>query len=308
MRAYPEEQDAPAVLVFWRRLSPQTQGMWFFLGTLSVFALYDAFAKTMLAQHSPVVMNLARYLTINALAAGLLWRYCRATPAALQEVARALRKPVLWWRSLCLAIVGTSFMTALVTMPLAEATAIYFTAPLIMVWLATRCLGETVSRVQWLAVGLGFVGMLLVVRPGNSLPLQGTLLMALAAACYAVFQLLTRKLAGQVPGPIQFAHMAWVCLLVTAFPGWLEWPLTWPTAQQWPLLVAGSLASGLGQLLMLAAYQRASAATLGPLNYLQLLLAVAISALWFGAAPDSWALAGIALIGCAGLYLALRRH
>ncbi|MNH36926.1 hypothetical protein D3C79_977690 [compost metagenome] len=59
---------------------------------------------------------------------------------------------------------------------------------------------------------------------------------------------------------------------------------------------------------MLAAYQRASAATLGPLNYLQLLMAVAISAFWLGAAPDAWALAGIGLIACAGLYLALRRQ
>ncbi|MNV63260.1 EamA-like transporter family protein [compost metagenome] len=176
-----------------------------------------------------------------------------------------------------------------------------------MVWLARHWLGETVSRAQWTVVGLGFVGMLLVVRPGGSLPLQGTLLMLLAAACYAVFQLLTRRLAGQVPGPIQFAHMAWVCLLVTAFPGWLAWPLIWPTAAQWPVLVAGSLASGLGQLLMLAAYQRASASTLGPLNYLQLLMAVAISSFWFGAVPDAWALAGMALIGSAGLYLALRR-
>lgn len=303
-----ERQAGPVALNFWQRMSPQVQGMWLFLGTLMVFAFYDAFAKTMLTQHSPVVMNLARYLTINVVAAGLLWRYCRATPGASQAIAGALRQPNLWWRSLCLGVVGTSFMTALVTMPLAEATAIYFTAPLLMVWLARRWLGESVSTVQWAAVALGFVGMLLVVRPGNSLPLQGTLLMVLAAACYAVFQLLTRKLAGQVPGPIQFAHMAWICLLVTAFPGWLAWPLTWPTAAQWPVLVAGSLASGLGQLLMLAAYQRASAGTLGPLNYLQLLMAVAISAFWLGAAPDAWAMGGIALIGSAGLYLALRRQ
>ena len=99
-----------------------------------------------------------------------------------------------------LATVGTCFMTALIWMPLSEATAIYFTSPLIMVALSPWLLGERVRAAQWAAVAVGFAGMLLIVRPGADLPWLGTLLMAVSAVSYAVFQVLTRKLAGRCRG------------------------------------------------------------------------------------------------------------
>ena len=117
-----------------------------------------------------------------------------------------------------LATVGTCFMTALIWMPLSEATAIYFTSPLIMVALSPWLLGERVRAAQWAAVAVGFAGMLLIVRPGADLPWLGTLLMAVSAVSYAVFQVLTRKLAGPVPGPVQYAYTALICLIATALP------------------------------------------------------------------------------------------
>lgn len=290
------------------QLSVRSQGMALFVGTLMVFAFYDAFAKAMLAVHSPVVMNLSRYITLNVLAALWLLRTLRSTPGQKAVLRDAVARPALWMRSGSIAAVGTCFMGALVTMPLAEATAIYFTAPLLMVAMSSRWLGESVTRTQWVAVWLGFAGMLLIVRPGGSLPLWGTLLMVISAICYAVFQLLTRKLAGQIPAPVQYAHMSWICLLVTLCATLVAWPERWPTSTEWGVLFLGSLASCAGQLLMLAAYKRVAASTLGPLNYLQLLLAVAISAWWFGLVPDVLTLAGTALIAVAGVYLAWSRR
>ncbi len=290
------------------RLSVRTQGMALFVGTLMVFAFYDAFAKTMVAVHSPVVVNLSRYVLMCGLAGfwlvQLLWGGGTSKAALLQ----AVRQPALWLRSASIATVGTCFMGALVTMPLAEATAIYFTAPLLMVALSSRWLGESVNRAQWVAVWLGFAGMLLIVRPGGSLPLLGTVLMAISALCYAVFQLLTRQLAGQIPAPVQYAHMAGVCLAVTAVATVVVWPQRWPNAVEWGILILGALASCGGQLLILAAYKRVAASTLAPLNYLQLMLAVAISAWWFGLVPDALTLAGTALIAAAGVYLAWSRR
>lgn len=290
------------------QLSVRTQGMALFVGTLMVFAFYDAFAKAMLAVHSPVVMNLSRYITLNVLAAFWLLRMLRSAGGQQAVLREAIGKPALWMRSCSIAAVGTCFMGALVTMPLAEATAIYFTAPLLMVAMSSRWLGESVTRTQWVAVWLGFAGMLLIVRPGGSLPLWGTLLMVISAICYAVFQLLTRKLAGQIPAPVQYAHMSWICLLVTLCATVVAWPERWPTSLEWSVLFLGSLASCAGQLLMLAAYKRVTASTLGPLNYLQLLLAVAISAWWFGLVPDALTLLGTALIAAAGVYLAWSRR
>ncbi|MDD0814169.1 DMT family transporter [Curvibacter sp. HBC28] len=276
--------------------------MLLFLGALLAFACYDAFAKQMLFHYPATLMNLTRYIAVSGMAAVLLWRH------GDWRVWRQPHQKLLLLRSLMLAIVATSFMTALASMPLAEATAIYFTAPLIMVALSPWVLGERVGRVQWVAVWVGFAGMLLIVRPGGALPMAGTLLMALAAVCYALFQVLTRRLAGLVPAPVQFAYMAAVCLLVTNLPALFTPPVVWPSATELALLIAGGVVSGGAQLLLLAAFRRVSAATLAPMNYLQLLLAVLISTFWFQRSPDGVALMGIALIMGAGVYLALPRR
>lgn len=286
------------------RLSTRTQGILLFLGTLSLFAFYDAFAKAMLAHHSPVVMNLSRYITTNLLAMCWLAHAMRNSQLDAARILQMLRHPALWGRSLSIAIVGAAFMGALVTMPLAEATAIYFTAPLLMVALSRIVLKECVTRAQWCAVWLGFAGMLCIVRPGGSLPLFGAMLMGLSACCYAVFQLLTRVLAGKIPPEVQFAHMSWICLFATLLATLVAWPDRWPTSSEWYVLAAGALASVAGQLLMLAAYRRVAASTLGPLNYLQLLLALSISNWWFDLVPDALALVGTAMIAVSGLYLA----
>ncbi|RUR67650.1 DMT family transporter [Variovorax guangxiensis] len=273
-------------------------GIALFLCALVLFAVYDAFAKQMVATHAPAVVNLGRYSAIGAIALVLLVRHGDL------RLWRQPHQKLLAARSVALAIVATCFMTALVTMPLAEATAIYFTAPLIMVALSPWLLGERVGRAQWTAVLLGFVGMLCIVRPGGSLPLAGTLLMAVSAVCYALFQVLTRRLSGLVPAPVQFAHMALACLVVTNLPVLFMPHVTLPPWPEMALLVAGGAVSGCAQLLLLAAFRRVGAATLAPLNYVQLLLAVLISTLWFQRPPDAPALAGMALIAVAGVYLA----
>jgi drug/metabolite transporter (DMT)-like permease len=284
------------------RADTTAAGIGIFLCALVLFAGYDAFAKQMVATYPPTVVNLARYIAVSAVALVLLVRHGDV------RVWRQPHQKLLALRSGALAIVATCFMTALVTMPLAEATAIYFTAPLIMVALSPWLLGERVGRAQWTAVLLGFAGMLCIVRPGGSLPLVGTLLMAVSAVCYALFQVLTRRLSGLVIGPAQYAHMALVCLVVTSLPALFQPHAALPPWPDMALLIAGGAISAGAQLLLLAAFRRAGAATLGPLNYVQLLLAVAISTLWFQRPPDALALAGMALIAVAGVYLARARR
>lgn len=281
------------------------QGMLLFLAALLCFACYDAFAKQMLYQFPATVMNLSRYTAVCILALWVMYRYGNWSALRWSQVRSG---KLLLLRSLMLAIVATCFMTALASMPLAEATAIYFTAPLIMVALSPWLLGEQVGRVQWIAVLLGFVGMLLIVRPGNNLPVAGTVLMAISAVCYALFQVLTRKLSGVVPTSVQFAYMAVFCLVITNLPAIFTPIEALPNTAQILLLLAGGFVSGGAQLLLLEAFQRASASVLAPMNYLQLLLAVLISTFWFQRPPDTLALYGMLLIGAAGVYLAWPRR
>ena len=276
-------------------------GVAMFFGALTAFAAYDAFCKHMLQFYPAPFVNLMRYLSVIVIAFAMLWRHGDL------RLWRAPQKRLLLLRGAMLATVATCFMTALIWMPLAEATAIYFTAPLLMVALSPWLLGEAVQRSRWVAVTVGFGGMLLIVRPGNALPVLGTVLMAIAAVCYAIFQLLTRRLAALVPSPVQYAYTALVCLVVTLIPAPFFWPVPPVPVHDVLLLLAGGACSGVAQWLLLAAFERVEASLLAPLNYLQLLLAVAISSLWFHRPPDALATAGIALIVAAGIYLARAR-
>lgn len=282
-------------------LDSRAAGIAIFVGALTLFAGYDAFAKHILQFYPAPFVNLMRYCSIGLIATAVLWR------SGELRLWRTPHRGLLVLRGALLAVVATCFMTALIWMPLAEATAIYFTAPLVIVALSPAVLGERVGRSRWVAVGLGFCGMLLIVRPGNDLPLIGTLLMAVSAVCYAAFQLLTRRLSGLVSPALQYGYMALICFVVTAVPAPFFWP-TQPVAVADVLLLMGAAAaSGIAQLLLLAAFRRVEAATLAPLNYLQLLMAVLISSFWFARTPDAIAGAGIALIVVAGLYLSLGR-
>ncbi len=276
-------------------------GIFLFFGALVAFATFDAGSKQMLTHYPAPFLNVMRYIAVATLALAMLWRHRG------QRLRDAPHKPMLVLRGVMLATVASCFMTALIWMPLSEATAIYFTSPLIMVALSPWLLGERVRPAQWTAVAAGFAGMLLIVRPGSDLPGLGTALMAVSAVSYAIFQVLTRKLSGKVAGPVQYAYTAFICLLVTALPAPFFLPDPWPNPTDMALIVALGACSGLAQILLIAAFQRVSAATLAPLNYFQLLLAVGFSTFWFQRPPDGLALAGMALIMASGVFLALRR-
>ena len=276
-------------------------GVLLFFAALVAFATFDAGAKQILERYPAPFLNVMRYLAVVTLAMGMLWRHGRGL-----RLRDAPEKPLLVLRGVMLATVATCFMTALIWMPLSEATAIYFTAPLIMVALSPWLLGERVRAAQWGAVAAGFAGMLLIVRPGGDLPLLGTMLMAVSAVSYAIFQVLTRKLSNKVPGPVQYAYTAFICLIVTALPAPFFLPDPWPGTADTVIILALGACSGLAQILLIAAFQRVPAATLAPLNYFQLLLALGFSTFWFQRPPDALALAGMGLIMAAGVFLALR--
>lgn len=279
----------------------QTTGILLFFCGLVMFGIFDAASKHLLQTYPAPFLNVTRYGIVMLVGVVMLLRH------GMPRWSQVPHKGLLTLRGVALGTVGTCFMTALTWMPLAEATAIYFTSPLLVVALSPWLLRERVQAAKWLAVLAGFAGMLLVVRPGNALPLSGTLLMVASAVSFAVFQLLTRQLAGRVPGHVQYASTAAICLVMTAIPAPFFLPDPWPDAGALLLIVGASMGNACAQLLLLAAFRRVPASTLAPFNYFQLLLAVLFSAFLFHQPPDALALAGIGLIMTAGIFLATRR-
>ena len=283
------------------------KGCAIFLCSVVAFACLDAFAKDLVERYSAPLVNTARYSVIIVLAWCIMW--VRRVPVRVEPTERKL----LIYRGGMLGCVSICFMVALPYLPLAEATALYFVSPLIVVLLAPMVLRESVSLKQYAAVALGMAGMLLIVNPlGNASSAQsadtgvslfGTLLMLGAATGYAMVQLLTRKLAHRVQSEQIFAYSALICWLLSVVALVFWWPTKWPDLRDSIEMILMGLSGGIGQFLLIYAFKTVPASTLAPFNYFQLVLAVIFGELFFAQMPSLVSLAGIALIVIAGLSL-----
>lgn len=270
---------------------------------LLLFALLDATAKS-LGQHHPVgLLVWARYTThLSIMVIGLAPFIGRTLIRTAHLRAQVLRG---------LFLTGTTLfsMAALVRLPLADATALFFTAPLIVAVLAGPMLGERIGRTVWIALGLGFAGALLLTRPGSMPDPIGVALAICTALLYSLYQLYTRRLAGLEPPLTLLFYSALVGTLAST----LMLPLVdtdMATVPPGDLLRMASLGvyGGCGHLLLIVALREVPASWLAPVMYLQLVWATAIGWQVFDELPDAIDALGMSLIGLAGISVALAQR
>ncbi|MNQ67857.1 EamA-like transporter family protein [compost metagenome] len=186
--------------------------------------------------------------------------------------------------------------------PLAEATAVNFLAPLLVTALSVPLLGERVTRHQWLAVLAGFVGVLIVVRPGGALFTPAILLPLSSALCFGFYQLLTRKLSSvDSPTTSNFLTGILNSLIMTAL---LPFFWTTPTWTHALLMVGVGTCGMLGHMLLTQAFRYAAPAMLAPFSYGQILFALMFGYLVFDHTPDIYGIVGITVICLSGLAVA----
>jgi drug/metabolite transporter (DMT)-like permease len=198
----------------------------------------------------------------------------------------------------------TSWFTAVSLMPVADATAFTFTAPLFATLGAALVLKETVGPRRWAAVGVGFLGMLVILRPGAG-ALEGAAFVALAAALFMAAAKLTVKSLSRTEMPDTIVlYMGLFMTPVSLVPALFVWQ--WPswTALAWLVLVGG-LAS-VAQRAMARSFAAADASAVMPLDFSRLIFAAALGWLVFGEAPDAWTWAGAGVIFAATWYTARR--
>jgi drug/metabolite transporter (DMT)-like permease len=271
------------------------------VGSVFCFTILDAVVKVLTQRYPVPLLVWARY-GVQALAM-LLWLAPRMGRGLLRTGRlrlHLLRAAILPFSSLC-------FFTALKYLPLAEATAINYSTPVLVVVLAVVFLRERMTRARIALVLAGIAGMLLIVRPGSAV-FQGAALLAFgAAAFYGVFQILTRELASEDPRVTLFYPALIGTLMMTAVLPWYGGELRMP----WPdvaLVVAAGLLGTLGHFLFILAFQRAPASGLTPFTYVQLVWATLVGWVAFGTFPDAWTLAGMAVIAGSGLLIALHER
>jgi drug/metabolite transporter (DMT)-like permease len=199
------------------------------------------------------------------------------------------------------------FFAGIHWLPLAEASAISFTAPIWVALLSAPILGERVAKMDWWVAAIGFSGILLIVRPGTEIFHSAAILIGMMAIVNAIFQLLTRKLTQDHPFTT-FFYSGLVGLAVSTV--WIliigvDWSLSWPVVLR---LASVGLLGGMGHLFFVLAFYRASPATLTPFVYLQMIWAIGLGWLIFNQLPDFWSIMGMAIIIGSGLWLILHRH
>jgi len=203
-------------------------------------------------------------------------------------------------RGLLLALATLLFFTSLSVLPLADANAIAFLMPLFVAALAVPMLGERLDLSRTVAIFAGLLGALLIVRPGSSVFTWYALLPVAMAACNALYQILTRKVAG-IEHPL--TSLVWGAIVGSVLLS-LVAPFDWKapeSAWHWTLLGVIGLLASIGHYLLIRAYDYANATGLAPFFYTQLVWVMLLGWLVFGDFPDGWALAGMGVIVASGL-------
>lgn len=277
-------------------------GVLLFMCGLFLFACMDATMKV-LAAHYPVPMVAAlRYWVHALLMLALL------APSHGRRLVQTTRTGWVMVRSLCLAGATLFMALALQRMPLAETTAIVFLSPLLVVLIAGPVLGERVSLTDWIAALVGFIGILLIARPGSHLDLAGIAFALCAVVVMTGYQLLSRILATTE----NTVAMLFVSALVGSLMFGLSLPWFWlgglPPPQHLVLFVLVGALGGLGHFLFTAAYRQTPASALAPLMYLQLLWAGLLGWLVFEHVPDAMSVLGMCIVAACGVAVGLKSH
>lgn len=211
-------------------------------------------------------------------------------------------------RGLLLLLTSLFAFFSLRYMPVGEFTAIVMITPLVITLLAATSLGEKVSPLRWALVTGGFVGTMVIIRPGHDAFEWTTLLPIGLVVCNAWFQVLTSKLVKTEDPLAMHFYTGWAGTLVAS----LALPFVWISLDSWTLWACLSLMGlmgAVGHFLLILAYQRAPAATLTPYLFCQIGFAMLGGWLVFAHVPDQWSLVGmvmIAVCGAAGAWLAVR--
>lgn len=276
-----------------------TLGIVYMLLTTLFFVSLDASAKYLL-QSLPVPQVVwARFVfhlvIVSALLGPRLARFVRSGTIRLQLV-----------RGVLMLVTNGMFFLGLQFASLTTATSITFLGPIIVTILSIPLLGETVGLRRWAGVVCGFIGAMIIIRPGSGLLDIAGIFFLGTAFSHACYQIITRK--------IRTIDHPYTTVFYTAVPGALimsMWmPFVWvePNLQQWGIMALLGACGAIGHFFLIKSLQAAPAAAVVPFSYASLIWATLYGYTLFGDLPDLWTIVGAAIIASSGLYIFYREQ
>ena len=263
------------------------------------FTTMNTFIKELRGDLPVVELIWGRYFFHFAL---ILALFPRRIPTLLKSDDKGLQIA----RSILVLLATACMFIALGFMPLADAVAITFAGPLLIVALSVVMLRETVGPRRWAAVVVGFIGVLVIIRPGAGVFQWAALLPVGVAFFYALYQIITRHLSHR-SDPL---NMLFYTALVGALAMSAIVPFDWqaPTVEQWLMLAAAGFLGGLGHYAIIKAYERSEAALVAPFAYTEIIWATSLGFIAFGDFPDLYTFVGTAIIVASGVYVLHRER
>jgi len=278
-------------------LDPRTAGILIFVAALVFGSVHNGLSKS-LTDDLPVPLIIWwRYVGLFAI----------VVPWALSRYGRSAVVPARPWlhvlRGGLTIVASLSFLGAVSGMPLADTMAIVFVYPFVITALAPLLLREHVRLSMWVAVLTGFLGVLIVMRPGFAEVDVHALLALLTGTTFALVLLITRMLSVAAPPTVTATWTAAIGILVLSFA--LPWIWVTPSLEQLAVLAALSILAAISQLMTMQAFSKAGAAVLAPFGYSEIVTATAVGFVMFADLPDAVTWLGILLIVASGVYIAI---
>lgn len=301
--ALAEDADRGGLLVLLDRVPARVRGIVLMCTAVLIFSVLDTTAKyvittSQLPLPQIVWLRFTSQAVIMLALMGLL---------SLPRLMRSSKSHIQLLRSLL--FLGSTVMNfiALQYLRLDQTVTISFMMPLLVALLGGPLLGEWIGWRRMLAIGVGFIGILVVVRPGVSDVHPAVLLSLAGTCCYALYNIATRYLASWDAPEVTLFWGLIVAVLATTPQAFANW--VWPAdGLVWMLIAFMGLAGGFGHYLLIIAHRHAPAGILAPFSYLGLLSITGLGYAVFGQLPDVWTLAGGVIIIGSGLYLLHRER
>ena len=276
-------------------------GIGLMITAMMVLPFLDVIAKYLGRQGVPVMQIVWARLFFGAL---------MTLPFALKLAGvRGLvpNMPLMHVVRAALMIAATGFFfAALHYLSIADTLAIFFVQPLIVTMLSPLVLGETVGVRRWLAVIVGFIGTLIIIRPGLQELNPGVVMALSAGVCLAIYLLLTRKIAGSAPAMVTTFYTSLCGALIMSVVVLFVWEP--PTPSQWGFFILLSAIANGGHYLIIRAYDHAEASLLAPLAYTEMIMATLAGWYFFGDFPDLWTFVGVGILIACAIYISWRER
>jgi drug/metabolite transporter (DMT)-like permease len=277
-------------------------GIWLMIATTFVFAMQDGLSRHLAGQYNVLMVVMIRYwffaffvLAIARRQAGSV-RAAAATPQPVLQIFRGL----LLAAEICVMVVG------FVKLGLVESHAIFAAYPLIIAALSGPVLGETVGWRRWAAIGVGFVGILIILQPGFSVFSPAAIWPMCSAAMFALYGLLTRFAARKDTAATSFFWTGVSGAVAMTFVGiWFWEPMSGP---DWAMMALLCVTGATGHFLLIKCYEVAEASAVQPFAYLQLVFASALGMLAFGDILEPHVALGAAVVVGAGIFTLWREQ